>query len=133
MIAALCLNREGDLVATASEKGTLIRLTNALNGLVLYEFRRGSDAADISQLIFDKNTTKIAVASSNKQTIHIFIVVKEGEKQNAKKSSFLGKMFKSSTFLNSETSFCQFRLKDISVDNKSVCGFSNDGNQLLVV
>ena len=54
MIAAMCLNRDGDLVATASEKGTLIRLTNALNGLVLYEFRRGSDAADISQLIFDQ-------------------------------------------------------------------------------
>jgi len=106
MIAAMCLNRDGDLVATASEKGTLIRLTNALNGLVLYEFRRGSDAADISQLIFDQQTTKIAVASSNKQTIHIFIVVKEGDMQNAKKSSFLGKMFKSSTFLNSETSFC---------------------------
>lgn len=74
MIAAMTLNREGQIIATASEKGTLIRLTNALNGMVLSEFRRGSDSADIFHLNFDVHTTKIAVSSSNKSTVHIFIV-----------------------------------------------------------
>lgn len=35
MIAAVALDRSGELIATASEKGTLIRLTHALNGMVL--------------------------------------------------------------------------------------------------
>ena len=35
MIACMVLNNEGRLIATASVKGTLIRLTNAQNGMVL--------------------------------------------------------------------------------------------------
>jgi WD40 repeat protein len=75
-IAAMALNLDGRLLATASEKGTLIRLTNTETGNALAEFRRGSDKADIYSLTFDVRTTWLAI-SSDKPTIHVFAVTKD--------------------------------------------------------
>jgi len=52
-LAAISLTPDGRLVATASEKGTLIRLINTESGNPLCEFRRGSSKADITQICFD--------------------------------------------------------------------------------
>ena len=75
-IAAMALNLDGRLLATASEKGTLIRLTNTETGNALAEFRRGSDKADIYSLTFDVRTTWLSI-SSDKPTIHVFAVTKD--------------------------------------------------------
>ena len=74
MIAAMALSNNGELIATASDRGTLIRTCNALTGVVHMEFRRGSDTADIYHICFDTMTTKLAVTASNKSTIHVFVV-----------------------------------------------------------
>ena len=44
-IACLTLNRDGSILATTSEKGTLIRLFNTRTGEKLTEVRRGSEPA----------------------------------------------------------------------------------------
>jgi len=46
-IALLALNKDGSMLATASTKGTLIRLFNPETGDKLHELRRGSDEATI--------------------------------------------------------------------------------------
>ena len=58
-------------MATASDKGTLIRIFQSLTGLFLQEVRRGKDNAEIECICFDKSSKLLAV-SSNKRTIHVF-------------------------------------------------------------
>jgi WD40 repeat protein len=64
---------EGTILATASDKGTLIRIFSTEDGGALCELRRGSDKADIFSITFDKHTRWLA-CSSGKGTIHIFTV-----------------------------------------------------------
>ena len=63
------------MLATASDKGTLIRIFSTEDGSPLQEVRRGSDKAEIFSIAFDKNSNWIA-CSSDKGTIHIFTVSK---------------------------------------------------------
>lgn len=70
-IAALALDRNGTLLATASEKGTLVRVFDAKTGKLLFELRRGADKADILGLSFSEDSSKLCVAS-DKGTVHIF-------------------------------------------------------------
>ncbi|PIN18683.1 putative WD40 repeat protein [Handroanthus impetiginosus] len=70
-IACLTLTLDGLLLATASIKGTLIRIFNTLDGACLQEVRRGTDRADIYSIALSPNVQWMAV-SSDKGTVHIF-------------------------------------------------------------
>lgn len=70
-IAAMALCRNGELLATASEKGTLVRVWNTTKSKPLCIFRRGADKAEIRDLQFSKNNTFMSV-SSDHATIHLF-------------------------------------------------------------
>lgn len=70
-IAAMALNRNGELLATASEKGTLVRVWNTTKAKAVCIFRRGADKAEIRDLQFSKNNTFMSV-SSDHATIHLF-------------------------------------------------------------
>lgn len=70
-LSQMALNIDGSRLATASEKGTLIRLWDTATGDALREFRRGTDRAEIYCICFDSITTFLA-CSSDKGTIHIF-------------------------------------------------------------
>ena len=72
-LRALALSRNGDLVATASEQGTIIRLWSYPSCTKLAEFRRGVDQAAILSLAFSPSGTTLA-ATSDKSTLHIFDV-----------------------------------------------------------
>ena len=71
----MALNFTGTLLATASDKGTLIRVFSTEDGTPLQEVRRGSDKAEIYSITFDKLSNWIA-CSSDKGTIHLFTVSK---------------------------------------------------------
>lgn len=70
-IAALALNSDGSLLATASDKGTLIRIFNNNNGEMVQEVRRGSEKAIIYTITFNATSTLLA-CSSDRGTVHIF-------------------------------------------------------------
>ncbi|XP_043697997.1 autophagy-related protein 18c-like [Telopea speciosissima] len=70
-IACLTLTLDGLLLATASTKGTLIRIFNTMDGTRLQEVRRGVDKADIYSIALSPNVQWLAV-SSDKGTVHIF-------------------------------------------------------------
>jgi len=69
----MALNRYGDLLATASEKGTLIRIwkVDTNTPTCPFMFRRGADKAEINDLQFSRNSNFIA-ATSDHNTIHVF-------------------------------------------------------------
>ncbi|KAI9110746.1 hypothetical protein K1719_018184 [Acacia pycnantha] len=70
-IGCLTLTRDGLLLATASAKGTLIRIFNTMDGTRLQEVRRGVDRAEIYSIALSPNVQWLA-ASSDKGTVHIF-------------------------------------------------------------
>lgn len=70
-LACFALTMDGQLLATASYKGTLIRVFNSLDGTRLREVRRGADRAEIYSICFSQNTQWLAV-SSDKGTVHVF-------------------------------------------------------------
>lgn len=70
-IACLTLTLDGLLLATASTKGTLIRIFNTMDGTLLQEVRRGMDRADIYSMALSPSVQWLAV-SSDKGTIHLF-------------------------------------------------------------
>jgi WD40 repeat protein len=70
-ISFLCLNRDGTILATASDKGTLIRIFKVESGIFLQELRRGAEKAEIYSVAFDFNSNFLA-CSSDRGTIHIF-------------------------------------------------------------
>uniref|UniRef100_A0A2N9EVH5 BCAS3 domain-containing protein n=1 Tax=Fagus sylvatica TaxID=28930 RepID=A0A2N9EVH5_FAGSY len=70
-IACLTLTLDGLLLATASTKGTLIRIFNTMDGTHLQEVRRGGNRAEIYSIALSPNVQWLAV-SSDKGTVHIF-------------------------------------------------------------
>ncbi|KAE8699619.1 Autophagy-related protein 18a [Hibiscus syriacus] len=70
-IACFALSQDGQVLATASTKGTLVRIYNTVDGSLLQEVRRGADRAEIYSLAFSSNAQWLAV-SSDKGTVHVF-------------------------------------------------------------
>ncbi|XP_052825582.1 WD repeat domain phosphoinositide-interacting protein 2 isoform X1 [Octopus bimaculoides] len=71
-LAALVFNPQGTKLATASEKGTVIRVFSVPDGQKLFEFRRGvKRCVTIYSLAFSPDSLFLA-ASSNTETVHVF-------------------------------------------------------------
>ena len=87
-IIALAMNNDGSLVASASEKGTIIKIFKTKDSALIQELRRGTSAATIYSLAFDDKSKYIA-CSSNKGTVHIFNV-KSDEQEVQNQKSYIG-------------------------------------------
>lgn len=72
-LRAIAVSPDGELLATASEMGTLIRIFATSNCAKLAELRRGIDPATIFSLGFSPSGTLLA-CTSDKSTLHIFDV-----------------------------------------------------------
>jgi len=71
-LAAIAFNPTGTKLATASERGTVIRIFGVQDGARLMEFRRGvKRCAHVYSLAFSQESDLLAL-SSNTETIHIF-------------------------------------------------------------
>ncbi|CAH8864863.1 unnamed protein product [Trichobilharzia szidati] len=75
-LASISLNRDGYLLATASQKGTLIRVFSTKDCSLLHELRRGTSQATITSLSFNKDSDLLCV-TSERGTAHIFCLAKD--------------------------------------------------------
>lgn len=70
-ISFLSINSTGSLLATASDKGTVIRVWSIPGAEKLYQFRRGTREARIYSINFNLVSSLLAVSSAH-DTVHIF-------------------------------------------------------------
>ena len=70
-LSCIIFNTEGTIMATASDKGTIIRVFSIPDGNKLYQFRRGSMPSRIFSMAFNITATLLCVSSAS-ETIHIF-------------------------------------------------------------
>lgn len=70
-LSAMCLSNDGTLLATASDKGTIVRVFQVQTGVKLYQFRRGTYPTKIYSLMFSLDN-RYVVATSSSGTVHIF-------------------------------------------------------------
>uniref|UniRef100_A0A8B9HI56 WD repeat domain, phosphoinositide interacting 1 n=1 Tax=Astyanax mexicanus TaxID=7994 RepID=A0A8B9HI56_ASTMX len=103
-LAAITFNASGTKLASASERGTVIRVFSIPEGLRLFEFRRGMKRyVNISSLSFSPDA-QFLCASSNTETVHIF-KLEHGEEETPTWSAYVGKMFTAaSSYLPSQVS-----------------------------
>ncbi|KAJ1480899.1 WD40-repeat-containing domain protein [Baffinella frigidus] len=150
-LSCLALTLDGTRLATASEKGTILRVFDTLTGKLLQEVRRGAQAADICGIAFSPTSSLLSCASV-RGTVHIFSLAEaaaaaqtngegrhddvSGEKKeqhaasNCRSSlSFMGSVV---NYFNSEWSFARFRLPGTAHGN-TICSFASDPNTILVV
>ncbi|EZA50135.1 WD repeat domain phosphoinositide-interacting protein [Ooceraea biroi] len=109
-LAAIAFSSTGTKVATASEKGTVIRVFDVHEGTKLFEFRRGvKRCVTINSLSFSMDSMWLC-CSSNTETVHIFKLEEPKEtpsKQTADEAqSWMGYLTKavtaSATYLPSQ-------------------------------
>ena len=88
-LSFLSINSTGSLLATSSDKGTVIRVWSIPGAEKLYQFRRGTREAKIYSMNFNLVSTLLAVSSVH-DTVHIFKLgasKNSGETSNGSSSS----------------------------------------------
>ncbi|XVF41890.1 hypothetical protein PTKIN_Ptkin01aG0316700 [Pterospermum kingtungense] len=143
-ITCLALTHDGRVLATASSKGTLIRVFNALDGTLIQEVRRGADRAEIYSLAFSSPAQWLAV-SSDKGTVHIFslkvdsVALGDDRSSGASESPISNQTALSSLsilkgvlpkYFSSEWSVAQFRLPEGS---RYIVAFGQQKNTVIII
>jgi len=123
-ISQLALSNDGSKLATASERGTLIRVFDTTTGDKIKEFRRGTQGAKIHSISFNKDTSALC-ASSDTGTIHIYHLNDE----DTNKQSTLSFMKGLVPILGSTWSSRQFNVQE----THSICCFGPDTNPPTVI
>lgn len=120
-VTCIALNLHGTRLATASEKGTLIRVFDTENGKKVAELRRGSNQATIYCINFNHQSTMLVV-SSDHGTIHVFNL--EEPKPRESSLPIIPKYF------SSQWSFCKF---SIPQGPPCICAFGSSPNTVIVI
>mmetsp|Transcript_160425 Transcript_160425/g.307926 ORF Transcript_160425/g.307926 Transcript_160425/m.307926 type:complete len:512 (-) Transcript_160425:13-1548(-) len=134
-IAAMSTDYNGCFLATASDRGTIMRVYDTETGSRLQELRRGADRAEIHSLVFSPGGEWLAV-SSDKGTVHIFSiqrsapVVPAADSTPANTKSSLQRLSRVlPAYFASEWSLAQFRVSDY----RCTAAFGADPHTVVVV
>lgn len=101
-VVACALTPLGKVLATASEKGTIVRTFDSHSGRQLEELRRGADRAIMYSLTFDRTGHWLA-AASDKSTIHIWTIDAENKGKNNFKNNNFGSNINNSSIPNDDS------------------------------
>lgn len=85
-LRSIKLSSDGELLASASETGTLIRIYSTGNCAKVAELRRGIDQATIFSLAFSPSGNMLA-CTSDKSTLHVFDVPRSRRESTQRGSS----------------------------------------------
>lgn len=127
------MTADGSKVATASVKGTVLRVFDVATATCLHEFRRGVERANITCLAFSWDYKWLS-CTSDKGTAHIF-QIETDEKEEKKKDevSSLTQMFLSTVRKSVEgdakKSVCQIR----GVPHPQACTFVAEATNLVAI
>eukprot|EP01062_Namystynia_karyoxenos_P043678 TRINITY_DN31989_c0_g1_i1.p1 TRINITY_DN31989_c0_g1~~TRINITY_DN31989_c0_g1_i1.p1 ORF type:complete len:364 (+),score=93.42 TRINITY_DN31989_c0_g1_i1:62-1093(+) len=118
-LAAIALSAHGSRLATASEKGTVVRLfgVSAEGAVLLHLFRRGTQQAAIRSMAFGRGAALLA-CSSNSGTVHIFRCTADPAAPPPESA------------VREERSTCKLTLESPSLPH-AAC-FTPDGHRLLI-
>lgn len=111
------LSSLGTMLATASEKGTLIRVFSTFTSEMIIELRRGTQEIIVNSLAFD-SLGKWLACSSISGTVHVFTIPGAGV-ENKNQRSKLSFMKFISGYFDSEWSFARFHMKE-QTENKTI-------------
>lgn len=129
-VSKMAFNFHGNLLATASSKGTIIRVFNTKTGQRVYQFRRGSYPARIHCLNFSLRDDLLA-ASSDSGTTHIFKLqntkISEG-KQNLSINSIISNPV---SILDGDRNFAHLTLPNCGVLTK--CAINASSSAVFVI
>ncbi|XP_035258659.1 WD repeat domain phosphoinositide-interacting protein 1-like isoform X2 [Anguilla anguilla] len=133
-LAAITFNASGTKLASASERGTVIRVFTVPEGTRLFEFRRGMKRyVSISSLSFSADA-QFLCASSNTETVHIFKLEQHSpsrEEESPTWSAYVGKMFTAASnylpaqvsgMMNQDRAFATVRLNIFGL--KNICALA---------
>ncbi|KFD54228.1 hypothetical protein M513_05005 [Trichuris suis] len=123
-LACISLNCQGSLLATASERGTLIRIFSTQKKTKLLEVRRGSDPASIYSIRFNSESSFISV-TSDKGTVHVFAI----KDPSLNRRSTFHKVGIMGAYVESLWATAKYSLNS---DSECFCGFGR-GSTLIVV
>uniref|UniRef100_A0A7N6A753 WD repeat domain phosphoinositide-interacting protein 2 n=1 Tax=Anabas testudineus TaxID=64144 RepID=A0A7N6A753_ANATE len=128
-LAALAFDASGTKLATASEKGTVIRVFSIPEGQKLFEFRRGvKRCVSICSLAFSMEGLYLS-ASSNTETVHIFKLETQKEKPAEEPTTwggYLGKvLMASTTYLPSQVTEMFTQGRAFATVRLPFCGHKN--------
>ena len=147
-IACISVNKDGTLLGTSSDKGTILRIFSTVDGTKLSEFRRGTTYVEMNNITFDLNN-KFIGCTSNVGTIHFFSlsgIMKALNEENEEKQnnnqiseekpkntkSLLGKigglLGVKSSYFDTERYFAKFRVQE----ENSLLGFGLE-NTIIVI
>jgi len=149
-LACISLNLDGTRLATASDKGTLIRIFDTSSYNMLQELRRGVDRARIWSIAFNAASQYVA-CSSDHGTVHVWGLkgarggmggggmggnspdaARRPDQQNTNENtksalSYFGSLVPS--YFQSEWSFAQFRTHE----SHTLVAFGSEPNTIIIV
>lgn len=123
-LACLAINQQGTMIATASQKGTLIRVFDTTKRLQLVELRRGSDPAMLYCINFSHDSDFLC-CSSDKGTIHIFALKDThlNRRSTFSKMGFLGQ------YVESQWALANFT---VAAECACICAFKTRASVIAV-
>lgn len=121
-IACLAVSQCGNRVASASAKGTLIRVFDTVSRKQIVELRRGADTAMVYCISFSPDAAFLC-SSSDKGTVHIFAVkdTSLNKRSTFNRMGFLGPYIES-----------QWGLANFTVSNECPCMCAFSDNQTVI-
>lgn len=144
-LRALALTADGKKLATASEKGTVIRVWDVTTSVRLHEFRRGVERASITCLAWSWDHAWLC-CTSDKGTAHVFQLEVDTEQEEKKQGESITSMLFSSVRKSVEgdarKSVCQIRgvphpkactFVAAAVNLVAIAGWDADGNGVLML
>eukprot|EP00163_Fabomonas_tropica_P023246 TRINITY_DN40547_c0_g1_i1.p1 TRINITY_DN40547_c0_g1~~TRINITY_DN40547_c0_g1_i1.p1 ORF type:complete len:358 (-),score=50.46 TRINITY_DN40547_c0_g1_i1:150-1223(-) len=132
-LSTMTFNQRGTMLATTSEKGTVIRIYSVPSGRKLYTFRRGAYPASIYSLSFNPASTLLCV-SSETGTVHVFKLEQGAEDTNVQSvtnvvASYLPAVM--NDIVEPARSFAAVKLRSQGVPN--ICTITADDSRVVVV
>jgi hypothetical protein len=119
-LVCLAINQQGTMVATASSKGTLVRIWDTARRVQLVELRRGADQARIYCINFSQSDEWLC-CSSDKGTVHIFAL----QDYRLNKRSALASIGVPGAYAGSQWSLASFTVPQ---ECACICAFGNQSS-----